>query len=102
MEAIQNLVGYAKRNEGAIGALFFTAGFVFDIAAVGRIDSWHVIAQQAIYLALATAILLQLLGEEGTVNAPPEGVGRLKRWYFEYRLPIVSFLLGTLLNMYTL
>ena len=102
MEAIQNLVGYAKRNEAAIGAGFFVAGFVFDIAAVGRIDSWHVIVQQAVYLALATAILLQLLKEEGTVSTPPEGAGRMKRWYLEYRLPIVSFLLGTLLNMYTL
>ena len=102
MEAVRNLVGLAKRNEGAIGALFFTAGFVFDIAAVGRIDSWHVIAQQAVYLAIATAVLLQLLKEEGTSDIPPEGMGRLKRRYREYRLPIVSFLLGTLLNMYTL
>ena len=102
MEAIQNLVGLARKNEGLVGAAFFVAGFVFDMAAVGRIDSWHVIVQQAAYLALATAILLQLLKEEGTESLLPEGVGRLKRWYIEYRLPIVSFLLGTLLNMYTL
>src|SRR4051812_39005859 len=101
MEAIQNVVQYAKKNEGAIGALFFTAGFVFDIAAVGRIDSWHVIVQQVVYLTLATALLLQLLREEGTAPRVLEGMPRLKRWYFEYRLPIVGFLLGTLLNMYT-
>jgi len=29
-------------------------------------------------------------------------MARLKRWYFEYRPALVSFLLGTLLNMYTL
>src|SRR5690348_17045241 len=102
MEAIQNLVGLARKNEGIVGAAFFVAGFVFDMAAVGRIDSWHVIVQQAVYLAAAAAILLQLLKEEGAADIAAEGMGRLKRWYLEYRLPIVSFLLGTLLNMYTL
>ena len=102
MNSIQNLASLARKNEGAVGAAFFVAGFVFDMAAVGRIDSWHVIAQQAVYLAAATALLLQLLKEEGTANIPPEGTGRLRRWYIEYRLPIVGFLLGTLLNMYTL
>jgi hypothetical protein len=102
MESIQNLVAYARKNEAVIGAAFFVTGFVFDMAAVGRIDSWHVIAQQAVYLAVAASVLLQLLKEEGTESPLPEGQGRLKRWYLEYRLPLVSFLLGTLLNMYTL
>jgi hypothetical protein len=102
VNSIQNLVGLARKNEGVVGAAFFVAGFVFDMAAVGRIDSWHVIGQQAAYLALATFLLLQLLGEEGGPPPVVEGMGRLKRWYVEYRLPIVSFLLGTLLNMYTL
>jgi hypothetical protein len=102
VNAFQSLVAHARKNEAALGAAFFIAGFGFDMAAVGRIDSWHVIAQQAVYLALASAVLLQMLREEGGPPLALEGMGRLKRWYFGYRPELVSFLLGTLLNMYTL
>src|SRR5207244_3538583 len=81
-------------------ALFFTGGFMFDTVAVGRVDSWHMIAQQALYLAIVTAVLTQMFF---VPDEPPlEGLSPVKRYYYRYRIAILSFCLGTLLNMYTL
>lgn len=82
------------RNERAVSAGFFAAGFLFDIATVGRIDSWLTIAQQAAYLAVCGFILVQMLLEEG---APPRE-GPWWRW----RGPLLHFLLGALLSLYTI
>jgi len=82
-----------------VSALFFAGGFIFDSVAVGRIDSWHMIGQQALYLAIVTGVLMQLLF---VPDAPaPEGLRRVKRFYYRYRIAILSFCLGTLLNLYT-
>ena len=83
-----------------MAAVFFAGGFVFDTVAVGRVDSWHVIAQQAVYLAIVTAVLTQMFL---VPDAPAsEGLPPIKRYYYRYRLAILSFFLGTLLNVYTL
>ena len=73
---------------------------MFDTVAVGRVDSWHMIAQQAVYLAIVTVVLTQMffVPEEPA----PEGLSRLRRFYYRQRLAILSFFLGTLLNVYTL
>jgi hypothetical protein len=77
------------RHERAVGPAFFAAGFVFDMLTLGRIDSWLVIGQQALYLAVILVLLLQqLLFEEGR--------------YSRYRTAAVHFLLGALLNLYAL
>jgi hypothetical protein len=73
---------------------------VFDTVAVGRPDSWHLIAQQAVYLAVVTAVLTQMFFQPAEPAAG--GLSRIKVWYYRYRLPILSFFLGTLLNVYTL
>jgi len=75
---------------------------VFDMLTVGRIDSWATIAQQALYLLVITAVLLQMFHEQG--GPPPEPAGKpvLKRWYYEYRSPLVHFLMGALLNLYAI
>jgi hypothetical protein len=82
-----------------VAAAFFAAGFLFDTVAVGRVDSWHMIAQQALYLALVTALLTQMF----FVPEPPasEALPRIKRFYYRRRLALLSFFLGTLLNVYT-
>jgi hypothetical protein len=51
-----------------MAAAFFAAGFVFDMLTVGRIDSWAVIGQQAVYLAVIMAVLLQMFAEQ---DQPP-------------------------------
>jgi hypothetical protein len=57
------------------------------------------IAQQAVYLALVTILLTQMF----FVPEPPplDGLPRIKRFYYRRRLAILSFFLGTLLNVYT-
>jgi hypothetical protein len=67
---------------------------------VDRVDSWHVIGQQAIYLAIVTALLTQMyfLPEPPA----PEGLGRAALLYYRYRIRLLGFCLGTLLNVYTL
>lgn len=58
------------------------------------------IAQQAIYLALVTALLTQMF----LVPEPPapEGLPRVRSLYYRYRIMLLSFCLGSLLNLYTL
>jgi hypothetical protein len=58
---------------------------------VGRVDAWHMIAQQAAYLLIVTAALLQMLGE--TPRSPR---------YTAIRSAVLHFLLGTLLNIYVI
>ena len=72
---------------------------MFDTIAVGRVDSWHMVAQQVVYLAIVTAVLTQMFFvPEGP---PPEELRGIRRFYYRYRLAISSFFLGTLLNVYT-
>jgi hypothetical protein len=57
------------------------------------------IAQQAVYLGLVTILLTHMF----FVPEPPplDGLPRPKRIYYRRRLAILSFFLGTLLNVYT-
>jgi len=83
-----------------VAAVFFAAGFVFDTVAVGRVDSWHMIAQQTVYLAIVTAVLTQMFFVPG--EPALAGLLSIQRYYYRHRLAILSFFLGTLLNVYTL
>jgi hypothetical protein len=58
------------------------------------------IAQQAIYLAVVTAVLTHMF----LVPEPPaaEGQSRALKFYYRYRIALLSFCLGTLLNLYTI
>lgn len=67
----------------------------------GRIDSWLTIGQQAVYLVLILVVLLQMFFAQAAPAAAPAGFF-LKRWYIEYRSPLVHFLLGALLNLYAI
>src|SRR4051812_11678936 len=77
---------------------------------LGRVDSWHVIGQQIVYLVLIMLMLLQIFREEASpvpvAPLQPASVSRLgprlRRRYLKYRSPAVHFLLGTLLNVYTI
>ncbi len=103
--ALQRLKGYLERNERDVAVVFFAGGFVFDILTLGRIDSWFTIAQQAAYLAVIMAVLLQLFFEQdGQAKTPPDPAAwpALRRWYTEYRSALVHFLLGAQLSLYTI
>ena len=100
--SIERLKLRYAQNERAAASAFFALGFVFDIFTVGRIDSWLTIAQQAAYLGVIGFALAQVLLEEGAPptdqRAPARAEGRWYRW----RSNIVHFLLGALLNLYTI
>ncbi len=93
---------YYEKHEHAFDIAAFIGGFVFDIAMLDRIDAWATIIQQAVYLLLIAIILLQMFFAETEAAPDLAALPRLKRWYYEYRTPFVHFLLGTLLNLYTL
>jgi hypothetical protein len=93
---------YYERNERRIAVWSFVGGFVFDILTLDRIDSWITIAQQAAYLVVITAALLQMFFEEGAPERDLAAMPAWKRAYFQYRTAIVHFLLGSLLSLYTL
>ena len=59
------------------------------------------IGQQAAYLAAITAILLHMFLQEGA-PLPDVAAAPLKRWYYDYRSPLVHFLMGSLLNLYAI
>jgi len=98
---LERLKNYYARNEGRMAAVFFAAGFVFDMLTVGRIDSWAVIGQQAVYLALIMAVLLQMFAEQDQPPRTASGFA-LTRWYYEYRTALIHFLMGALLNIYAI
>jgi hypothetical protein len=102
LSRIQQLKLYYDRNEQAFDIAAFVGGFLFDIAMLDRIDSWSTIGQQAVYLALIGVILLQMVFAEGKPTPEPAGMSIPGRWYYKYRMALVHFLLGTLLNLYTL
>jgi hypothetical protein len=98
----QHLKLYYERHEHALDIAAFVGGFLFDIAMLDRIDAWATIIQQAAYLVLIAVILLQMFFAEGKPQPELHAMPTLKRWYYEYRTALVHFLLGTLLNLYTL
>lgn len=96
------LVGRAKAfyrdHETACTVGFFVAGFLFDALAVGRIDELRGILQQAAYLLLCALFTSYELREQYGDFAPPE---RFKT-VWRYHAAATHFMLGTLLNIYTL
>jgi Protein of unknown function (DUF2914) len=99
---VQRLKLYYEKNEHAFDIAAFVGGFLFDIVMIDRIDAWSTIVQQAIYLILIAIVLLQMFFAEGKPPVKLDGMPAVKRWYYEYRAAFGHFLLGTLLNLYTL
>jgi hypothetical protein len=72
---------------------------VFDMLTADRVDSWLTIVQQALYLGVVTAVLTQMFFRP---EPPPETQSFFKNRYYRYRVALLSFLLGSLLNLYTI
>lgn len=95
---LDRLSRFYHEHEPACTAGLFVAGFLFDTLAVGRIDSLHNVIHQATYLALCAAFIgLELRERHGGFTPPP----RLQTAW-KYQAGATHFMLGTLLNIYTL
>jgi hypothetical protein len=102
LRGIHRLKHYYEQNERKVDIAAFVGGFFFDIVTLDRTDSWLVIGQQMLYLAVITTALLQMFFEEGKAAPDVEKMFVAKRWYYQYRMAIVHFFLGSLLSLYTL
>ena len=89
---------FYRDHEPACTVAFFVAGFLFDTMAVGRIDKLHNIVHQATYLLLCALFTSYELRERYGDFSPPERFKTLWR----YHAAATHFMLGTLLNIYTL
>ncbi len=89
---------FYEEHEPACTVALFVTGFLFDTLAVGRIDKLHNILHQASYLSLCAWFTSLELRERHGRFAPPE---RLKTAW-RYHAGATHFMLGTLLNIYTL
>ena len=100
--ASERIRRYYAENERRVAAVFFAGGFLFDLFTTGRIDSWLMIGQQLVYLAVVMLALTQMVLEEGAPPRELAGAAALTRWYFEYRTAALHFLLGSLLSLYAI
>jgi hypothetical protein len=74
------------------------AGFAFDTLMLRRIDEPKVIVQQAVYLVVSALLIgIELVGSTRELKAP-RALGRV----WKYREALLHFLMGTLLNCYTI
>ncbi len=88
-----------KKHETRFDVLFFICGFIFDALLVTEIDHLFSIIQQAVYLIIIASFLHHEILFRLHKWRPPQGImGRL----WGYRNPFLHFLLGTLLNIYSL
>ena len=98
MGVFERAKNFYHDHEPLCTTLFFAAGFLFDTLAVGRIDRLHNVIHQAIYLLLCASFTSLELSELHGRFSPPE---RLKTAW-RYHVGATHFMLGTLLNIYTL
>ncbi len=94
----ERLKEFAHRHKKWEPLVFFTCGFAFDAMLLHRIDDPLMLAHQGIYLTLAALIIAWDLFCE-------EGKGAVASWLnrvWKYREGILHFILGTLLNVYTI
>lgn len=87
---------FYNRYEVHLQVGFFLVGFIFDYAMASDVDDPWVLLQQVIYLL----IVAWILSKEHLVNHGLSQVTRFRK-VWEYRGLILSFILGTLLNIYS-
>ena len=100
--ALQRFKLYFEQNQREVAAIFFAGGFGFDILTAGSIDSWLTIGQQVLYLLAVTAVMLHMFLAQGAPLPELATMPAPKRWYYEYRSPVIHFALGALMNLYAI
>ncbi len=79
-------------------AMFFSGGFVFDVATLGRIDNIFNILSHGVFLFLTLLLLIMQILE----IKPKEDAGKIVKLFFKYQNDGVHFLLGALLNAFVI
>src|SRR5215470_11763664 len=92
------LRAFRARHAREESIAFFIGGFLFDAVMVGRIDETPMLIQQAAYLAVTGLLLGGMLRLEIKELEPP----RWLRWPWRYVEHAMHFMLGTLLNAFSL
>lgn len=92
------LLHFYEQHETRLEIAFFVGGFILDILLMSDVDDVLVIAQQAVYLFIIASIIHY---ETLFASAKWVPTGKIAK-VWEFRSLIFSFLMGTLLNMYSL
>ena len=90
---------FRKKYESRLDVLFFIGGFAFDAVMVSEVDDLFALVQQAVYLLVIAALIHFEILYRLQKWRPARGL-RTKIW--GVRNLILHFLLGTLLNIYSL
>ncbi len=94
----KRISAFRERHEKAEIAVFFLAGFLFDVVTLSRIDDWLTLVQQASYLTVL-GVLLALEQRYALGVAKPPG-WLVKPWRFSK--DAIHFLFGSLLSSFAL
>jgi hypothetical protein len=97
-EGYQRLQAFRQRHATAESAIFFAAGFLFDILTLSRIDDVATLVQQGLYLVLLGALMIMDERYRAGLAAPPRWLAQA--WRFSQ--DAIHFLFGSLLSSFTL
>ena len=97
-EKLERLQAFRQRHAAAEIAIFFAAGFLFDILTLSRIDDVATFVQQGLYLVLLGALMIMDERYRAGLAAPPPWLARA--WRFSE--DAIHFLFGSLLSSFTL
>ena len=97
-ERYQRLQAFRHQHAKAEIAVFFAAGFLFDILTLTRIDDVLTLVQQGLYLVLLGALMILDERYRAGLAAPPRWLAR--GWRFAE--DVIHFLFGSMLSVFTL
>ena len=97
-ENYRRLQAFRQRHVMAEIAVFFAAGFLFDILTLSRIDDLFALVQQGLYLVLLGGLMSLDERYRAGVAVPPRWLA--KAWPFSE--DAIHFLFGSLLSSFTL
>jgi len=87
-----------SENEGLYNAVFFICGVLFDVFTLDEIDSLIGVLQQLFYIvAIGSLLYFDLIHRYTPLN-----IKKGFQTIWEYRSPLLHFLLGGLLSVYSL
>ncbi len=94
----QSMLDFVKKYEARLEVFFFVGGFIFDALLMTEIDDQFSLWQQAIYLFVIAALVHFEILYRSLKWRPSRFM--VRAW--EYRNLLLHFLLGSLLNIYSL